>query len=205
MPYSQGPSILPFEASQEDCTRVDISAGIKASLAGRYASALFDLAAENGQVTAVEKDLETLGAALAESGDLAALTTNPELSRDVAGKAMAAVAKTLKLSALTTNFLGVLATNRRLGKLPAIIAAFRAIAAAQRGEVTATVTSAHPLSDDQIAALKTKLTAREGRTVMLTASVDPDLLGGLVVTIGSQRIDASIRTRLNSLAQAMKA
>jgi F-type H+-transporting ATPase subunit delta len=205
MPYSQGPSILPFEASQEDCTRVDISAGIKASLAGCYASALFDLAAENGQVTAVEKDLETLGAALAESGDLAALTTNPELSRDVAGKAMAAVAKTLKLSALTTNFLGVLAANRRLGKLPAIIAAFRAIAAAQRGEVTATVTSAHPLSDDQIAALKTKLTAREGRTVMLTASVDPDLLGGLVVTIGSQRIDASIRTRLNSLAQAMKA
>ena len=205
MPHSQGPSILPFEVSQEDCTRVDISAGIKASLAGRYASALFDLAAENGKVTAVEKDLETLGAALAESDDLAALTTNPEVSRDLAGKAMAAVAKKLKLSVLTTNFLGVLAANRRLGKLPAIIAAFRAIAAAQRGEVTATVTSAHPLSDDQVAALKTKLTAREGRTVMLTASVDPDLLGGLVVTIGSQRIDASIRTRLNSLAQAMKA
>jgi F-type H+-transporting ATPase subunit delta len=184
---------------------VDISAGIKASLAGRYASALFELAAENGKVTAVEKDLETLGAALRESGDLAALTTNPEMGRDVAGKAMAAVAGTLGLSDLTGNFLGVLAANRRLAKLPAIIAAFKAIAAAQRGEVTATVTSAHPLSDDQIAALKTKLTAREGRTVMLTASVDPDLLGGLVVTIGSQRIDASIRTRLNSLAQAMKA
>lgn len=184
---------------------MDISAGIKASLAGRYASALFDLAAENGTVTAVEKDLETLGAALTESGDLAALTTNPELGRDVAGKAMAAVGSTLGLSALTANFLGVLAANRRLHKLPAIISAFKAIAAAQRGEVTATVTSAHPLSDDQIAALKTKLTAREGRTVMLTAQVDPDLLGGLVVTIGSQRIDASIRTRLNSLAQAMKA
>ena len=184
---------------------MDISAGIKASLAGRYASALFDLASENGKVTAVEKDLDTLGAALAESGDLAALTTNPELARDVQGKAMAAVAKKLKLSALTANFLGVLAANRRLGKLPGIISAFKAIAAAQRGEVTATVTSAHPLSDDQIAALKTKLTAREGRTVMLSAKVDPDLLGGLVVTIGSQRIDASIRTRLNSLAQAMKA
>ncbi|WP_086736193.1 F0F1 ATP synthase subunit delta [Erythrobacter colymbi] len=184
---------------------MDISAGIKASLAGRYASALFDLAAENGKVTAVEKDLETLGAALAESADLAALTTNPELARDAQGKAMAAVAKKLKLSPLTTNFLGVLAANRRLGKLPAIISAFKAIAAAQRGEVTATVTSAHPLSDDQLAALKTKLTAREGRTVMLTASVDPDLLGGLVVTIGSQRIDASIRTRLNSLAKAMQA
>ena len=184
---------------------MDISAGIKASLAGRYASALFDLAAENGKVTAVEKDLETLGAALDDSSDLAALTTNPQLAREAQGKAMAAVAKSLKLSALTANFLGVLAGNRRLAKLPAIIAAFKAIAAAQRGEVTATVTSAHPLSADQIAALKTKLTAREGRTVMLSAKVDPDLLGGLVVTIGSTRIDASIRTRLNSLAQAMKA
>ncbi len=184
---------------------MDISAGIKASLAGRYASALFDLASESGNVPAVESDLETLGAALADSGDLAALTTNPQLARDVQGKAMAAVAKKLKLSALTTNFLGVLAGNRRLAKLPAIIAAFKAIAAAQRGEVTATVTSAHPLGEDQIAALKTQLTAREGRTVMLSASVDPDLLGGLVVTIGSQRIDASIRTRLNSLAKAMQA
>lgn len=184
---------------------MDISAGIKASLAGRYASALFELASESGTVTPVESDLDTLGAALADSGDLAALTTNPELARDVQGKVMAAVAGELKLSPLTANFIGVLAANRRLGKLPAIIAAFKAIAAAQRGEVTATVTSAHPLSDDQLAALKTKLTAREGRTVMLTAGVDPDLLGGLVVTIGSQRIDASIRTRLNSLAQAMKA
>ena len=184
---------------------MDISAGIKASLAGRYASALFDLASENGTVTPVESDLDTLGAALAESDDLAALTTNPELARDVQGKAMAAVAKKLKLSALTTKFLGVLAANRRLGKLPGIITAFKAIAAAQRGEVTATVTSAHPLSAEQLATLKTKLTAREGRTVMLTAGVDPELLGGLIVTIGSQRIDASIRTRLNSLSQAMKA
>ncbi|MDP5102474.1 MAG: F0F1 ATP synthase subunit delta [Erythrobacter sp.] len=184
---------------------MDISAGIKASLAGRYASALFDLASESGKVTAVESDLETLSAALTESRDLAELTTNPELARDVQGKAMAAVAKKLKLSVLTSNFIGVLAANRRLGKLPGIITAFKAIAAGQRGEVTATVTSAHPLSADQIAALKTKLTAREGRTVMLSATVDPDLLGGLVVTIGSQRIDASIRTRLNSLAKAMQA
>jgi F-type H+-transporting ATPase subunit delta len=184
---------------------VDISAGIKASLAGRYASALFDLASENGTVTPVESDLDTLSAALADSDDLAALTTNPQLSRDVQAKAIAAVAKALKLSPLTAKFLGVLAGNRRLGKLPAIIAAFKAIAAAQRGEIVATVTSAHPLSADQLASLKTKLTAREGRTVMLTAGVDPDLLGGLVVTIGSTRIDGSIRTRLNSLAQAMKA
>lgn len=115
------------------------------------------------------------------------------------------MSKHLGLSDLTARFLGVLAANRRLSKLSEMIAAFKSIAAAQRGEVTARVTSAHPLSDEQLGALKTKLTAREGRTVMLDSDVDPDLLGGLVVTIGSQRIDASIRTRLNSLSQAMKA
>ena len=184
---------------------MDISAGIQASLAGRYASALFDLASENGSVTAVETDLETLGVALRESDDLASATTNPQLSRNAQAQAVAAVAKHLKLSDLTTKFLGVLAGNRRLSKLPEMIAAFKTIAAAQRGEVSATVTSAHPLTDDQVKTLKDKLTARVGRTVMLSADTDPDLLGGLVVTIGSERIDASIRTRLNSLSQAMKA
>ena len=184
---------------------METSAGIQASLAGRYASALFDLASESGTVSAVESDLETLAAALSESAELAAATTNPQLSRGEQGAAVAAVAKHLKLSELTTNFLGVLAGNRRLSKLPDMISAFKTIAAAQRGEVSAQVTSAHPLTDDQLAALKTKLTARVGRTVMLSADTDPDLLGGLVVTIGSERIDASIRTRLNSLSQAMKA
>ncbi|MEO1046844.1 MAG: F0F1 ATP synthase subunit delta [Pseudomonadota bacterium] len=184
---------------------MDISAGIQASLAGRYASALFELASENGTVTAVETDLEKLGQALSDSDDLANVTTNPQLTRSAQGDAVASVAKHLELSELTANFLGVLAGNRRLSALSDMIAAFKVIAAAQRGEVTATVTSAHPLSDAQITTLKDKLTAREGRTVMLTADVDPDRLGGLVVTIGSQRIDASIRTRLNSLAQAMKA
>jgi len=184
---------------------VDISAGIQASLAGRYASALFELASEAGSVTAVEGDLAQLGEAINASDDLRAATTNPQLSRTEQGNAASAIAKHLKLSELTTSFLGVLAGNRRLAKLPDMIAAFKAIAAAQRGEVTATVTSAHPLSSEQIATLKNKLTARQGRTVMLTADVDPDLLGGLVVTIGSERIDASIRTRLNSLSQAMKA
>ena len=184
---------------------MDISAGIQASLAGRYASALFELASEAGTVTAVETDLAKLDAALRESDDFRAATTNPQLSRSAQGQAVAAVAKHLALADLTTRFLGVLADNRRLSALPGMIAAFRTIAAAQRGEVTATVTSAHPLTDSQLAELKNRLTAREGRTVMLSADVDPDLLGGLVVTIGSKRIDASIRTRLNSLAQAMKA
>ena len=102
------------------------------------------------------------------------------------------------------NFLGVLAQNRRLAKLPDIARAFAAIAAAQRGEMTAQVTTAHPLDDGQRRELAAKLKAREGREVKIEANVDPDILGGLVVTIGSRRIDGSLRTRLNSLAQAMK-
>ena len=180
------------------------SGGIKASLQGRYASALFDLASENGMVSAVEGDLEKIGEAIRESGDFAALIRNPQISRDAAGKAMEAVADVLGLAPLTKNFIGVLAGNRRLGALPQIIRAFAAIASAQRGEATAEVTSAHALTDEQIEQLRQKLEAREGRTVKIKTSVDPELLGGLVVTIGSKRIDSSIRTRLNSLAQAMK-
>ena len=184
---------------------VDISTGIQASLAGRYASALFDLAAEAGTVTAVESDLEKLAEGLRQSDDLAAMTTNPKVSRGDARTALWSIAAIMGLSDLTRDFLGVLAQNRRLSQLPKIVRAFRTIAAAQRGEVTAEVTSAHALTDQQLEALRTRLTAREGRTIKVVPSVDPDLLGGLVVTIGSKRIDGSIRTRLNSLSQAMKA
>jgi F-type H+-transporting ATPase subunit delta len=183
---------------------VELSAGIKASLAGRYASALFDLASEAGTVTAVESDLDRLAEALHESAELRALIRNPEVSREQIARVMSGMAAYLGLADLTKNFLGVLAENRRIGDLPAMIRAFHAIAAAQRGEVTAEVASAHALTDEQLATLEQKLRAREGRTVKLKTRVDPDLLGGLVVTVGSQRIDGSIRTRLNSLAQAMK-
>ena len=180
------------------------SSGITASLQGRYASALFDLASENGTVTTVESDLEKIEQAIGESDDLSSLIRNPQVSRDDAGKIMGSVGEVLGLSDLTNNFLGVLAANRRLSVLPEIIRAFSAIAAAARGEVTADVTSAHALGEDQVEALRQKLEAREGRKVKVKTNVDPDLLGGLVVTIGSKRIDSSIRTRLNSLAQAMK-
>ena len=183
---------------------MELSAGIKASLAGRYASALFDLASEAGTVTAVESDLDKLDAALHESDELKALIRNPEVSRSQIAAVMAGLGDHLGLSELTRHFLGVLAENRRVSALPGMIRAFTTIAAAQRGEVQAEVASAHALTDEQIATLETKLRAREGRTVKLKSRVDPDLLGGLVVTIGSQRIDSSIRTRLNSLAQAMK-
>ena len=180
------------------------SGGIKASLQGRYASALFDLASENGTVSAVETDLDNIGQAIRESDDFATLIRNPQVSREAAAGAMNGIAGVLGLSQLTKNFMGVLAANRRLSALPEIIRAFASIAAAQRGEVTAEVTSAHALTDEQVEQLRQKLEVREGRTVKIRTSVDPELLGGLVVTIGSKRIDSSIRTRLNSLAQAMK-
>ena len=183
---------------------MELSAGIQASLAGRYASALFELASEAGIVTAVEGDLEKLGEALRESPELRALIRNPEVSRETLGKILNGIGEHLALAELTRNFIGVLAQNRRAAELPATIRAFQSIAAAQRGEVTAEVASAHPLTDDQLAALEQKLRAREGRTVKVKTRVEPDLLGGLVVTIGSRRIDSSIRSRLNSLAQAMK-
>ncbi|MDE2436179.1 MAG: F0F1 ATP synthase subunit delta [Sphingomonadales bacterium] len=183
---------------------MEISGGITASLQGRYASALYDLASEQKAVTAVESDLEKLGQAILSNGDLAALIRNPQIGRDAAAKAIDGVAGVLGVSALTRNFLGVLAGNRRLAALPDMIRAFATIAAAARGEATAEVMSAHPLSDAQLKQLGEKLKARQGKDVKITAKVDPELLGGLVVRIGSTQIDSSIRTRLNTLAQAMK-
>ena len=180
------------------------SAGITASLQGRYASALFELASAQNAAAQVESDLDTLSAALGGSSDLAELIRNPQVGRDAAGRAIDGVAGVLGLSQITRNFLGVLSANRRLAVLPDVIRAYVAIAAAARGEITADVTSAHPLTDTQIAQLADKLAAREGKAVKIKANVDPELLGGLVVRIGSQQIDSSIRTRLNSLAQKMR-
>jgi len=183
---------------------VENSGGIQASLSGRYATALFDLARESKALPQVEASLAKVRDALAQSADFKALTSSPLISRGDASKAVAAVAPALGLDAITAKFLGVLADNRRLAKLPAIIAAFRGLAAAHRGETTAEVISAHPLSPDQVDALKQQLRTRVGRDVSVDLSVDPSLLGGLVVKIGSQMIDSSIKTRLNSLAHAMK-
>jgi len=183
---------------------VENSAGIQASLSGRYATALFELARDSKTLPQVEASLGTVAQALAESDDFRALTASPLVSRGDAEKAVAATAKSLKLDGTTANFLGVLAQNRRLGQLPQVIRAFRQLAAAHRGETTAQVTSAHPLTTDQVDALKQQLRTRIGRDVSIDLSVDPALLGGLVVKIGSQMIDSSIKTRLNSLANAMK-
>lgn len=181
-----------------------IQANVQASLSGRYATALFDLARDDRAIDAVSESLDAIKRALAESPEFAALTTNPLLSRTDAAKAVAAIASSMGLDSLTAKFLGVLAQNRRLGQLPAVIRAFTALAAAHRGEATAEVTSAHPLDAAQIDALKAQLRTKAGRDVALDLKVDPAILGGLIVKIGSQMIDSSIRTRLNTLAVAMK-
>ena len=183
---------------------MESTGGIQASLGGRYATALFELARDGKAIDSVEASLSIVRQALADSPEFLALTTSPVLGRADAGKGIAAAAKTMDLDATTTRFLGVLAGNRRLNQLPAIIRAFRTLAAAHRGETTAEVTSAHPLTDAQVAELRQALRQRVGREVSVDLSVDPALLGGLVVRIGSQMIDSSIRTRLNSLAHAMK-
>jgi F-type H+-transporting ATPase subunit delta len=188
----------------EDKDRVETSGGIQASLAGRYATALFDLAREAKSIDAVESSLAKVRAALDESDDFRTLVNSPILSRGDAAKAIAATADAMKLDTTTRNFLGVLAQNRRLSQLPQIIRAYRSLAANHRGETTAEVASAHPLTDDQVTALKQQLRARVGRDVNVDLSVDPTLLGGLVVRLGSQMIDSSIKTRLNTLAHVMK-
>ncbi len=183
---------------------METSGGIRASLAGRYASALFDLARDERQIEAVSASLAMLNGALGESADLKALVASPLVSRKDAGNALAATAASIGLDPVTTRFLGVLAANGRLRQLDAIIRIYETLAADHRGETTAQVTSARPLDDDQIAALKAQLGTRAGRNVRIDASVDPKILGGIVVRLGSQMIDASIRTKLHSLAQAMK-
>lgn len=178
------------------------SGGIQASLAGRYATALFELARDERKLDAVGAGLNALRDALRDSDELRQLIASPLVSRDDALKAVAATA--MKLDPITANFLGVLAQNRRLGQLPNVIRFFNLLAAQHRGETTAEITSARPLDDTQIAALKSNLKARLGRDVAVDLSIDPTILGGLVVKIGSQMIDGSIRTKLNNLASAMK-
>jgi F-type H+-transporting ATPase subunit delta len=183
---------------------VDISGGIQASLAGRYALALFELARDEKQLETVSNSLGAVRQALAESDDFRALTTSPLVGRTESAKAIAGAAKVMSLDPITTNFLGVVARNRRLSQLGAVIRAFNLLAARHRGEITAEIVSARPLDDDQVDAIKASLRTRMGRDIAVDLDVDPAILGGLVVKVGSQMIDGSIRTKLNNLALAMK-
>ena len=175
-----------------------------AGLAGRYAAALFDLARESRALDAVAGDVETLGRLLDDSADLMRLIRSPVIRREDQQRALAVVMERAGLSALTRNFVGLVTRKRRLHELPAMIRAYRSLLAQHRGEVTADVISAHPLDDGQMGALRERLRQALGREPRIAARVDPDLLGGLVVRVGSRMIDSSLRTKLTRIQVAMK-
>jgi len=173
-------------------------------LAERYAGSLFELALEAGAARAVEGELGRFEQLIAESGDLERLIKSPVFSADEQHRAVAAVADRAGIAGLVGNFLRVVAQNRRLFAIPAMIRAYRRIAAERRGEVAADVTSAHPLTAGQQEELETALKDVTGKDVAITLAVDPSLLGGMVVQIGSRQIDTSLKTKLNSLKLALK-
>ncbi len=183
---------------------VAANASVSAGLAERYASALFELADERRALDTVAKDLQQLRAMLAESGDLVRLVRSPVLSRAQQAAAVEALAEKAGFDDLTRKFLGLLARNRRLFAVGAMTQAFLAELARRRGEVTAHVTSAQPLSDSQLAAVTDALRRAVGSKVSVDPSVDPSLLGGLVVRVGSRMVDSSLRTKLQRLELAMK-
>ena len=173
-------------------------------LAERYAAALFELADESHALDAVAADLRQLRAMLGDSPDLVRLIRSPVLSREEQGKAVAALAERAALSALTGNFLGVVAANRRLFAVPAMIEAYLKQLAERRGEVTAEVTVAQPLGEARQAALTEQLRRIIGARVAVEVQVNPALLGGMIVKVGSRMVDASLSSRLQRLRLAMR-
>lgn len=173
-------------------------------VAERYASSLFELAREAGSIDAVSADLDRFQALLDESDDLKRLVASPVFSAEEQQRAISAVAAKAGIAGVVGNFLKVVASNRRLFALPGMIRAFRQIAAEHRGEVTAEVTSAHALTAAQEKELKSALKGVTGKNVDINVTVDPTLLGGLIVKIGSRQIDTSLRTKLSTLKLALK-
>lgn len=173
-------------------------------VAERYASSLFELALEAGSIDAVGADLDRFQALMEESEDLRRLVASPVFSAEEQQKAVAAVAQRAGIAGTVGNFLKVVAGNRRLFALPGMIRAYREIAAAHRGEVTAEVTSAHALTPAQETELKSALKGVTGKDVAIAVTVDPSILGGLIVKIGSRQIDTSLRTKLSTLKLALK-
>jgi F-type H+-transporting ATPase subunit delta len=175
-----------------------------ASLAERYAAALFDLADERHELDAVAGDLRELRTMLHDSPEFGRLLRSPVLSRADQAKAIAALGERAGLSRLTRDFLGVVAGNRRLFAVPPMIEAFLKQLAERRGEVTAEVTAAQPLTESQQNTLDEQLRRAVGRRVTVDLRVDPSLLGGMIVKVGSRMIDGSLKSRLHRLQLAMK-
>ena len=173
-------------------------------VAGRYATALFELALESNALERVAVDLTRFNEALDAFDALVRLVKSPVFTAEEQGRALGAILEQLKIEGLTRNFLLLVAKNRRLFAAPDMIRAFRAMLARHRGETSATVTAAAKLTETQVTALKQALQAALGKEVTLEERVDASLLGGLVVKVGSRMVDTSLRTKLNSLKVAMK-
>lgn len=173
-------------------------------MAGRYAAALFDLAKEEKQLARIESEIKTFQGMLDASEDLRRLVRSPVISADDQEKALSAVLDKAGIGGLTANFLRLIARNRRLFAVGDMLKSFRTLLARERGEVTADVASAHQLSPEQMEALKDTLRTQVGKDVQINTRVDPNLLGGLIVKVGSRMIDSSLRTKLNNLKVAMK-
>jgi F-type H+-transporting ATPase subunit delta len=175
-----------------------------ASMAGRYAAALFELAKEERQLPRVEADLTSFQTMLDGSEDLRRLVRSPVISAEDQAKALGAILDRAGVSGLTLNFFKLIARNRRLFAAADMIKGFRTLLARERGEVNADVTSAHPLTPDQMQLLSDGLKAQVGKNVKIATRVDPNLLGGLIVKVGSRMIDSSLRAKLDNLKVAMK-
>ncbi len=173
-------------------------------MGARYAQALFDLAVESRAIEAVEADLDALAGLVRESSDLRSLIVSPRFTAEDKGKGLHAVAQRAGFNALTAKFLGLLAANRRTPALTDIIAAYKRLSAARRGLISAQVTTAVPLSDAQTAALTSALRLALGKDPQIEARVDPAILGGIKVRVGSRLYDASLKSRLDSLKYALK-
>ena len=173
-------------------------------MAGRYATALFELALEANSIDAVLADLQRFDGLLAESADLARLVRSPVFTADAQSRAVAAVIDRAGITGLAAQFLKVLTQNRRLFAVRDVIKAYGALVARHKGEVTAQVTVAEPLSEAHQAEIKNTLNAVTGKDVKVDVKVDPSIIGGLVVKLGSRMVDSSLRTKLNGLRIAMK-
>lgn len=176
---------------------------IMASVAGRYASALFELADDENNVATVEKDLATFLSLYDESEDLRRVVRSPVIDADQQGRALGALFDKAGIGQLTQNFFKLITKNRRLFAAPDMARAFQTLAARSRGEVSADVTSARALNDEQIAALKARLKEGMGKDVQLSLRIDPSLLGGLIVKVGSRMVDGSLRTKLANMRAAL--
>jgi F-type H+-transporting ATPase subunit delta len=177
---------------------------VTAGVAGRYASALFELAHEQNQLDEVDRDLGTFQGLLDQSEDLSRLVKSPAFAAEEQERALGAVMDWASIGATTGNFLKVVTRNRRLFAAEDMITTFRTLLARHRGEVAAEVSSAVALTDVQLAALREKLKASYGKDVRLNAKVDPSLLGGLVIKIGSRMFDSSLKTKLTNLKVVLK-